>query len=78
MFRKLILSAAAIGALGAAALAPTAASAGHWGRHGHHHHHRHHYWQGTPTFAYYGDPCLRKRWVRTPRGPKVRWVNICY
>jgi hypothetical protein len=87
MLRKLILTLATSVALGAAALAPTSASAhwggGHgWGGHG---------WGGywghwgfyRPGLRVYAGPvvyggCLVRRWVYTPWGPQVRWVNRCY
>jgi hypothetical protein len=71
MFRKSILAFAAVASLGAAALVPTAASA-HW--HGH-------FW-GPRLGVYVGpgyyDSCLRRQWVATPYGPRLRWVNVCY
>jgi hypothetical protein len=91
MLRKIALVAAAAVALGAASLAPTAASA-HW--HGGFHGHPGHFggyhggWRhgfgygprfviGAPVYAGY-NACLRKRWVPTPFGPRLRWVNVCY
>jgi hypothetical protein len=79
MFRKTILAVAATAAIGAAALTPTAASA--WGWHG-----GWHGWHGgffagpairivTPSYA---DACTVRRWVETPFGPRVRFVNRCY
>jgi len=80
MFRKAVL--AAMIALGAAALTPTTASAHGRGWHGHF---GHHYVRGAwgPRFhaapAYVGYyPCLRKRWMATPWGMRLRTVNICY
>jgi hypothetical protein len=71
MIRKSFLALAAVAALGVAALAPTAASAHYW----------HHYW-GPRVGLYVGpgayDSCLRKQWVGTPYGPRLRWVNVCY
>ncbi len=84
MFRKTILALAAIGALGAAALAPTSASA--WGGwHGGWGHHRHFggFWgprfgfYAGPAYAYGYDSCLRRRWVATPFGMRLRVVNVC-
>jgi hypothetical protein len=76
MIRKSFLAVAAVAALGVAALAPTAASAhwhGGWGWH--------HYW-GPRVGLYVGpgayDSCLRRQWVGTPYGPRLRWVNVCY
>ncbi len=80
MLRKTILAIAASVALGAAALAPiphppigaavgTAAgmAAGCW--HG-------------PVIRVYAGPgyggCMVRRWVYTPYGPVLRWVNRCY
>jgi hypothetical protein len=85
MFRTLVIAAAATIALGAAALTPTTASARHGGGwHGGHHHSGYgHRWHGprygfrAPVYAAY-NPCLRKRWVRTPWGPQLRIVNVCY
>jgi len=72
MFRKTILAFAAVASLGAAALIPTAASA-HWhgGWHGH-------FWGPRIYVGPAYDPCLRRQWVATPYGPRLRWVNICY
>ena len=74
MFRKTILALAATASLGAAALAPTAASAHYWHGHG--------YW-GPRVGFYVGGPgyydsCLRRQWVATPYGQRLRWVNVCY
>ena len=80
MFRKLILGAAAAATLGLTALAPTAASAGPWGWH----HHRHWGWGHGPRVAFVvgapgaGPGCMVKRWVPTPYGYRLRWVNRCY
>jgi len=78
MLRKTILAIAAGAALGAAALAPTSASA--WGWHGG--------WHGGWGWGYhpfvrvYAGPgyggCMVRRWVYTPYGPALRWVNRCY
>jgi len=77
MLRKMILTLATGAALGAAALAPSTASAhphgghgGHWG------------WFG-PGVTVFADPigydgCMVRRWVQTPWGPRLRWVNRCY
>jgi hypothetical protein len=77
MFRKTILALTAAAALGAAALAPTAASAhwnGGWG-------HGHGFW-GPRVGLYVGpgyyNSCLRRQWVGTPYGPRLRWINVCY
>jgi hypothetical protein len=85
MLRNLAFVAAATATIGFAALAPTTASA-----HGHRHfgfHGNsgwgHNHWRG-PHFAYrpqvyaYNNPCIRTRWVRTPWGPQLRRVNVCY
>jgi hypothetical protein len=80
MLRKIILALTASAALGAVALAPNAASAfaGHPGG-GH--------WRGhaifRPGFPVYAGPvvnngCVVRRWVYTPYGPVLRWVNRCY
>jgi len=75
MLRKIILAFATTAALGAVALAPTSASAhwgGHWGGHGFFGH-------GLRIYAgpVYGG-CMVRRWVYTPYGPVLRWVNRCY
>ncbi len=80
MLRKLILTLATGAALGAAALSPSTASA-HWGG-GHWAH-----WGGRgffrPDIRVYAGPvvyggCLVRRWVDTPWGPRLRFVNRCY
>ena len=77
MLRKTILALAAAATLGTAALAPSSASAwwGHPGWHGG--------WGYRPGIhVYYGGPvyggCTVRRWVYTPYGPALRWVNRCY
>jgi hypothetical protein len=85
MLRKLILTVATAASLGAAALAPTTASAhwgggwgghwGHWGGWGHGFY--------RPGITVYAGPigyggCVVRRWVATPYGPVLRWVNVCY
>jgi hypothetical protein len=79
MLRKTILALATSLTLGAAALAPTAASA-HWG--GGWHGGWHGGW-GHPFLRVYAGPgyyggCMVRRWVPTPFGPQLRWVNRCY
>lgn len=84
MLRKTILALAAGAALGAAALAPTTASAwtghGHWGWHGGWG--WHHGYYNRPFVRVYAGPgyggCVVRRWVYTPYGPVLRWVNRCY
>jgi hypothetical protein len=82
MLRKTILALVAGAALGAAALAPTSASAawggwhGGWGG-------WHGGWYGGPIVRVYGGGpvyggCTVRRWVYTPYGPALRWVNVCY
>jgi hypothetical protein len=88
MIRKTILIVAAAAALGTTALAPTPASAAGGGWHGHHHHghghsHRWHrgfgfYGPAFPVYAGYRDCTMKKRWVATPRGERLRWVQVCY
>ena len=80
MLRRIILAFAASAALGAAALAPTTASAlgghpvaGHWRGHA----------VFRPGISVYAGPvvydgCVVRRWVYTPYGPVLRWVNVCY
>jgi hypothetical protein len=70
MLRKLTLTLAAAATLGAAALAPNAASAAHW---------RHwHGWYGFGPIGPLYSSCVVRQWVRTPWGPRLRWVNVCY
>ena len=82
MLRKIILTLATGAVIGAAALSPTAASAhwagGHWGGPGHWGH-----WGWGPGIRVYAGPvayngCVVRRWVYTPWGPRLRWVNRCY
>ena len=88
MFRKLTLAIAATVALGTASLAigttPAEAKKGFHGGHHHHHHHGHRHWHRGhvgfygPAIYAYGGGCYVKRWVATPWGLKLRWVNRCY
>ncbi len=80
MLRKIILALAASAALGAAALAPNTASAfaghpivGHWRGHAVL---RPGVWVYAGPIVYNG--CLVRRWVHTPYGPVLHWVNRCY
>jgi len=81
MLRKTILTLTASAALGVAALAPTSASA-HWGGG----------WNGGyggwgyrsfvrvyagPGYGYGYGGCTVRRWVYTPYGAVLRWVNVC-
>ena len=79
MLRKTMLAVATCVTLGAAALAPTSASA-HW--HGVWHGGWHGGWYGGPVVRVYAGPvyggCMVRRWVYTPYGPVLRWVNLCY
>lgn len=73
MLRKTMFALTACVTLGAAALAPSTASA-HWGGgwHG---------WHGPIVRVYAGPAyggCMVRRWVYTPYGPVLRWVNRCY
>ena len=83
MIRKFIFAVAATVALGAATLSVTSAPASAWGWK-HHHHHHHGHWHGGFRFyapvglVGYNGGCYRKRWVSTPYGVKLRWVNVCY
>ena len=85
MFRKLALTLAATAALGTASLAVGTSSVEakpfgyHKHHHGHHHHWRAHRFYGPAfvSYAAYGG-CYVKRWVATPWGYKVRWVNRCF
>jgi hypothetical protein len=74
MLRKTMLALATCVTLGVAALAPSSASA-HWGGgwHGG--------WRGSIVRVYAGPVyggCMVRRWVYTPYGPMLRWVNRCY
>ena len=76
MFRKMILGAAAVVALGAAVMSPSAAEAKHWKKH--HHFHPHvSVMYGAYGMGGYGGGCYVKRWVPTPFGMRLRWVNRC-
>ena len=79
MLRKTILALAATAAIGTATLAPTSASA--WGFHPGFHA-GFFGWHGPAIRVYAGGPgyggCMVRRWVATPFGPEVRWVNRCY
>jgi len=82
MLRKTVLALAATATLGAAALAPNTASAwgahwggGHWGGWGGHGYFYHPHYRVYAGPAY---PCFVKRWVYTPYGSVLRWVNRCY
>jgi hypothetical protein len=77
MLRKTMIAFATCVTLGAAALAPSSASA-HWGG-------WHGGWYGRwhgPVVRVYAGPvyagCVVRRWVYTPYGPVLRWVNRCY
>lgn len=76
MLRKTMFALAACVTLGAAALAPSTASA-HWGG-------WHGGWYGWhgPIVRVYAGPvyggCVVRRWVYTPYGAVLRWVNRCY
>ena len=78
MLRKTVLGLAATLAIGVAAFAPTSASA-HWGGWGGWHGGWHGY---HPFVRIYAGPgyggCVVRRWVPTPWGPRLRWINICY
>ena len=82
MLRKTMLAIATCVTLGAAALAPSSASA-HWGGgwHGGWNGGWHGGWRG-PIIRVYAGPgyggCMVQRWVYTPYGPVLRWVNRCY
>ncbi len=81
MLRKTILALAASVTLGAAALAPSSASA-HWGGGGGWHGGWHGGWGYHPFVRVYAGPvyggCMVQRWVYTPYGSALRWVNRCY
>ena len=78
MLRKTLLALATCATLGTAALTPTSASAYWGGWHGG--------WYGYhPYVRVYNGPvyaggygCMVRRWVYTPYGPVLRWVNRCY
>jgi hypothetical protein len=56
----------------------------HGGWHGGHGRYRHGHFRGPRVIvgsapAYVGyNPCLRRQWVPSPYGPRLRVVNICY
>jgi hypothetical protein len=78
MLRKIVLAVAATAVIAGAALAPNTASAlgghpvGHWRGHA----------VFRPGVRVYAGPvyggCVVRRWVYTPFGPALRWVNVCY
>ena len=81
MIRKIVFAVAATVALGAATLSVSSAPAQAWGWH--HHHHHGGFWRGGyrfvgPVGLVSYNTCYVKRWVSTPLGLKLRWVNICY
>jgi len=92
MLRKTLLALATSAVLGAAALSPTTASAawGRWHGGGWHgggwpggwHGGWHGRYFGGPALRVYAGPvyggCMVRRWVYTPYGPMLRWVNRCY
>lgn len=84
MFRKLAIALAATFVVAGTAMAPTSADAkGKFifkPHHHHHHHHGHHFHRGFGLVApvVVASGCYAKRWVPTPWGPRLRWVNVCY
>ena len=77
MFRKIILSVAALAAIGAATFTITATPAGAAS----YNNHRHYGWR--PAVRFYSAPvnygsCYVRRVVPTPFGPRVEWINRCY
>ena len=87
MFRKFALALAATAALGTASLAvSTTPAEAKKGFHHHHNHGHHHHWRGHRFHGFYGPGfasyayggCYVKRWVNTPWGYKLRWVNRCF
>jgi len=78
MFRKTVLTLAALATVGAAAFTlttfTTSAGAAPFD------HHRHYVWR--PAVRFLGAPaygsCYVRRVVPTPFGPRVEWVNVCY
>lgn len=89
MLRTTMIAVAAIATLSAASLAPTAASA-KGGFHGGGHHGGYHggYRGGRFRGVGFGlgvvgaglayNTCMQRRWVETPYGARLRWVNVCY
>ena len=78
MFRKVLLTLAAVAVVGAAAFtaatfATSPAGAAPFN-------HRHHVWRPAVRFfaapAY--DSCYVRRVVPTPFGPRAEWINVCY
>jgi hypothetical protein len=78
MLRKTILAIAASAALSVAALAPTSASA-HWGGgwYGGWGYHPFVRVYAGPVYGYGYGGCTVRRWVYTPYGAVLRWVNVC-
>jgi hypothetical protein len=82
MFRKTLLTLAALAAVGTAAFtvaAPTVANANNWHNHrnNHHHHWRPSIRYSAPAYNAYGS-CYVRRVIHTAYGPRVTWTNICY
>ena len=77
MFRKILLTLAALAVVGTAAFTFTAIPAGA----APFNHNRHHDWR--PAVRFYSAPvnygsCYVRRVVHTPFGPRVQSVNVCY
>jgi hypothetical protein len=76
MLRKIILGAAAAVALGASILSPNVAEAKPWKYHHHFHPHASIFYGSYGAYGM-GGGCYVKRWVPTPFGMRLRWVNRC-
>lgn len=89
MFRRfaVVLAASAVLGIASFVLGAGSAEAKPFGFHKHHHHHgHHHHWRGHRWHGFYGPAfvsyayggCYVKRWIATPWGYKLRWVNRCF
>jgi hypothetical protein len=79
MFRKVLLTLAAVAVVGAAAFTATTFATSPAGA-APYNYHRHHVWR--PAVRFFAAPaynsCYVRRVVPTPFGPRVEWVNVCY
>jgi len=87
MIRRTVITIAAVGVLAAAGLASAQALPIRETKppvfppgmmHRHHHHHSHFFFAPSLVVApSLYEPCWREVWVETPRGPRLRWVDVC-